>query len=301
MFGRDNTDRQFAEFCRTGNPDALATVFDRTAARLLRVAVWLTRSRADADDAVQRTFLQAIESRSLFEPGRPALPWLLGLLGNQVKKQRREYARTQVMVGPAVEVAVAEPEAQATCNELGEAVCTARNELGEMYRDVLRLHLEDGLNAKEIAQRLARPAGTVRTQLVRALEQLRDRLPAGFGAQLHAALDVRPSELMRTKRAVLSAAQVGGAVGAAGAAAGKVLLGAKALFAVPIVIASVTWFATSQSWAASGVGVNSASSRAVAKDAELDLAAGLAPTGDADLDELRVWALKSPIEELESH
>jgi hypothetical protein len=49
------------------------------------------------------------------------------------------------------------------------------------------------------------------------------------------------------------------------------------------------------------IGANSTSSSAAAKGAELDLAAGLAPTGDADLDELRVWALKSPIEELESH
>lgn len=49
------------------------------------------------------------------------------------------------------------------------------------------------------------------------------------------------------------------------------------------------------------IGVNSASSSAVAKDGGLDLAAGLAPTGDADLDELRGWALKAPIEELESH
>ena len=49
------------------------------------------------------------------------------------------------------------------------------------------------------------------------------------------------------------------------------------------------------------LGSNSAGGGAVAKDAELDLAAGLTPTGDADLDELRSWAIKSPIEELESH
>jgi hypothetical protein len=49
------------------------------------------------------------------------------------------------------------------------------------------------------------------------------------------------------------------------------------------------------------IGANSTSSNAGAKDGGLDLAAGLAPTGDADLDELRVWALKAPIEELESH
>ena len=49
------------------------------------------------------------------------------------------------------------------------------------------------------------------------------------------------------------------------------------------------------------MGVNAAGGAAVASDPKLDLTAGLAPTGDADLDELRAWALKSPIEELESH
>ena len=49
------------------------------------------------------------------------------------------------------------------------------------------------------------------------------------------------------------------------------------------------------------MGVNAAGGGAVASEPKLDLAAGLAPTGDADLDELRGWAIKSPIQELESH
>ena len=49
-------------------------------------------------------------------------------------------------------------------------------------------------------------------------------------------------------------------------------------------------------------GVRGAGGEGEAKgDAELDLAAGLVPTGDSDLNELRGWAIKSPIEELESH
>jgi hypothetical protein len=52
---------------------------------------------------------------------------------------------------------------------------------------------------------------------------------------------------------------------------------------------------------AAGVSSASGGSAAEPKEAELDLAAGLAPTGDADLDELRGWAIKSPIEELESN
>lgn len=43
------------------------------------------------------------------------------------------------------------------------------------------------------------------------------------------------------------------------------------------------------------------SAGAAARNGEPDLAAGLAPTGDSDLDELRAWALKDPIEELLRH
>ena len=35
----DPTDRRFAHFCRTGDPDALGDVFDATAGRLMRVAL----------------------------------------------------------------------------------------------------------------------------------------------------------------------------------------------------------------------------------------------------------------------
>jgi DNA-directed RNA polymerase specialized sigma24 family protein len=62
-FGLDPTNRRFRHYCRTGDPDALADVFDRTAGRLMRVALWLTGNRTDAEDLLQRTFLQVIETR----------------------------------------------------------------------------------------------------------------------------------------------------------------------------------------------------------------------------------------------
>ncbi|HEX5052098.1 MAG TPA: sigma factor [Planctomycetota bacterium] len=78
---------------RSGDPAALGAVFDRTAAELLHVAVWLCGNRADAEDLLQRTFVQAIEARAQFEPGRPVLPWLCGMLGNHARHLRRERAR----------------------------------------------------------------------------------------------------------------------------------------------------------------------------------------------------------------
>src|SRR5712671_949414 len=154
------TDRLFLRFCRGGDTTALGKVFDRTAPELLRVALYLRGNRADAEDLLQRTFLQAIESRASYDQRRRAVPWLLGILANFAKRLLRERAQRLA------------------------AVPRLRAELGEPYANVLQLHLEQGLQAKEIAERLGRPAGTVRTQLVRALELLRKRLPSGFVAGL---------------------------------------------------------------------------------------------------------------------
>lgn len=248
MFGRDHTDQRFAHYCRTGDPDALADVFDRTAGRLMRVALWLVGNRPDAEDLLQRTFLQAIEARASFELGRPVLPWLLGLLGNQARKLRSERQRATVVSAPADRVVDAVAEAAA--KELEHAVGAVRDRLGAPYSEVLRLHLEEGLNGKEIAERLARPAGTVRTQLVRALEQLRRHLPGGFVAGLAVLAVVDGAAIAAVRVGVLAAARavpapvpVGG-LAITTAKIGGLLMAKKFLLAVPLVLlllGSVVW------------------------------------------------------------
>jgi RNA polymerase sigma-70 factor (ECF subfamily) len=238
-FGRDSTDRRFAQFCRSGDPDALGDVFDRTAGRLMRVALWLAGNRADAEDLLQRTFLQAIETRQQFRAGERVLPWLMGLLGNQARKQRRERDRTAALRTQADRVA--DPEVDAAASELDAAVRAVRERLGEPYREVLALHLEQGLNAKEIAERLARPSGTVRTQLMRALELLRKKLPGGFVAGLTAIALVDASAMAAVRAAVIATARsaapmVVTGTGSAVTTIGGLLMAKKALVAVPLLL-----------------------------------------------------------------
>ena len=234
------TDRLFLRFCRRGDTDALAQVFDRVAPELLRVAVYLIGNRADAEDLLQRTFLAAIESRSAYDPRRRAMPWLLGILANHVKRVLRERGR-RLGEGVLPAAAVRDPAIEAADRELEANVVRLRDELGTPYREVLELHLEQGLNAKEIAARLGRPAGTVRTQLVRALEMLRRRLPSGFVA---AVVPFAPqvAVLAKVKGAVMAAAKVAAPVAAAAgvgmgvvsAVTGGVLVGKKILVVVPL-------------------------------------------------------------------
>jgi RNA polymerase sigma-70 factor (ECF subfamily) len=179
MSERDQLDLDFERFCRHADLEALGRVFDRTAPQLMRIALWLCGHRADAEDAVQRAFVQAIDARACFDSRRGALPWLIGLLTHQVGKIRRERSRKLL---PLPQPAVADPAVLAASNELQAALAAVVAQLGPAYHDVLRLHLQDGLDAHDIATRLQRPRGTVRTQLMRGLQSLRQRLPSGFVA-----------------------------------------------------------------------------------------------------------------------
>lgn len=176
-------DRLLRRFCRTGDPAALGALFDHAAPELLRVAAWLSGSRTDAEDLLQRTFVTVIERRENYDSKRAALPWLCGILGNHARKLKdkraREVRHHRHLVTEASDgsVTLTDPYDTAAEREVVAVVDRLRQELDSPYREVLDLHLGRGLGPAEIAARLDRPPGTVRTQLVRGLQRLRDRMP----------------------------------------------------------------------------------------------------------------------------
>lgn len=201
------TDRLLLRFSRTGDPRVLGRLFDRTAPELLRVATWLCGNRTDAEDLLQRTFVTVIEARSTYDPARRALPWLCGIVGNHAKKlHEQRQRRIDSSSGPAAQ---RDPAAIAADAELAAMVARLRAEMGSPYAEVLDLHLGQGLNAKEIAERLDRPAGTVRTQLVRALALLRKQLPTGFVAGMLIAPSVQAASLATVRAMVMAKSGVG--------------------------------------------------------------------------------------------
>lgn len=230
---RDRADRRFRDFCSTGDPEALAEVFDATAGPLSRVALWLAGNRTDAEDLLQGTFVKAIEARHDHQADLPVLPWLMGILGNEGRRLRRRRERSAVAVG--LPEPVQDPRDVAAVHELQGIVREIGEQLGKPYCEVLELHLERGLNCNEIAERLGRPAGTVRTQLVRALEGLRRRLPEGIvGATAVVAL--APECLAGVRRSVLARA---GELVPAGATAAPALAAAGVPAFAPIAVVAM--------------------------------------------------------------
>jgi RNA polymerase sigma-70 factor (ECF subfamily) len=237
-----SADRAFTLYQRTRSPRALAWVFDGTAPELLRLARHLASSEAAAEDLVQATFVTAIEASASHRQGERVLPWLVGILGNHARAARRK-ARRALDAERAQREHASDPVAEAAQQELHAQVSHAIAALPDVYRPVLRLYLEQGLEPGEIAHSLERPPGTVRAQVHRGLELLRGALPAAVGAR--AALAAGPARgITAVRDAVLTQGTQTGVLAAATTSMGVLtimnwkLLGAASAVAVA---AFLTW------------------------------------------------------------
>ncbi|MCP5043732.1 MAG: sigma-70 family RNA polymerase sigma factor, partial [bacterium] len=179
-------DQAFARYRAHGDPNDLATVFDRVASRLLLVAAHISPDPAAAEDLVQETFVHALESVQSFEPGRPVLPWLTTILRRRAIDRMR---RDDVLKGPSIDEVIlaakdSSPADTASEGEVLEQVERALEKMESPYRDCLVLRIVHGLSPTEIAHALNRKPGTVRMQLKRGLEELRTKLPIGIASVL---------------------------------------------------------------------------------------------------------------------
>lgn len=173
---RDPATDAFLRFCNAGDPQQLGVVFDRLAPELLLVASRLLPPGGDAQDVVQQTFVTAIQQRRRFDASRRVAPWLVGILMQHVRRERRRLRR-RIDAQRLQQQEAQDPAAAAMTREHAEAVLQAVAALPQPYRQVLQLHLVHGLPASAVAASLERPFRTVQSQLRRGLAQLKRALP----------------------------------------------------------------------------------------------------------------------------
>jgi len=151
-----------------------------------RVALSLTRNRADAEDLVQESLLRAYRAIDGFD-GRYPRAWLLTILRN-TERNRHRRRRPELLKepeiaeerGPATEADAVERRAED--REFDAAVTAALEQLPDNFRRVVELVDVDGLTYQEAADVLDVPLGTIMSRLHRARRRIRDLLvPAGFG------------------------------------------------------------------------------------------------------------------------
>ena len=206
--GSDGEDIVLVRQVAQGSEGALASLYDRHAAAVFRLALSVNRDRGVAEEVVQETFLALWNRAELFDPALGSLAsWLLAIARNRAIDRIRGAARRvpaapfSALVGDqpdeasAVDWLVASgdilavgapepgPEMALAARETQVAVARAIASLDGLERETILLAYRDGLSQSEIAARLGWPIGTVKTRSRRALRRLRAALEA------HAAAD----------------------------------------------------------------------------------------------------------------
>jgi RNA polymerase sigma-70 factor (ECF subfamily) len=183
------------------HPDAWAAFEGEVlphADRLFRLAMWFERNRADAEDVVQETMMQALRSFHRFQPGTNCRAWLTTILQRIVSNRRRAKGRSIVVNDPDDRIAHTVPFVPPIPQDLtDELVLSSLRRLPTTFQEVILLCDIEDLSYKEAAEALAIPIGTVMSRLHRGRAQLRAELVAtnaAFAGRQPAGEDVDTSQ-----------------------------------------------------------------------------------------------------------
>ncbi|HSD72348.1 MAG TPA: sigma-70 family RNA polymerase sigma factor [Thermoanaerobaculia bacterium] len=179
---RDRSDPALVAAMERRDADALASLYDRHAARLLGLAYRILGETGEAEEVVQEVFLYAWRSAGSFDSTRGSvLAWLL--IATRSRAIDRIRARRPVA---AVESSGRDPldelparedvEGTSASREWEEACRRAIRGLPPEQRRVLELAYFGGLTHPEISERTATPLGTVKTRIRLGLMKLRESM-----------------------------------------------------------------------------------------------------------------------------
>jgi RNA polymerase sigma-70 factor (ECF subfamily) len=176
-------DDALVERARLGDAVAYAGLVERYQDVAFRVAFITLGSAQEAEDAAQEAFIKAYYALPRFRSGAAFRPWLLQIVANQAKNQRRAGGRRgnlalRATAEESARGAAPSPEVDALLAERRQALLTAVNGLRNEDRLVVAYRYFFELSEGEMAGALGCARGTVKSRLSRALGRLRQVVTA---------------------------------------------------------------------------------------------------------------------------
>jgi len=187
-----NDDGELVRLARAGDHGAFYALVSRYQRGLYRAALAITRSPADAEDVLQETFLRAFEHLDQFRGEARFQTWLTQIALNTARMRlRKEHGdlwesldrprETEDGVLPRDVTEWREnPEQLLSRQEIERHLHQALNGLPAGYRAVIALRDLQMLSTQETADLLGLSVANVKTRLLRARLQLRERLAPHF-------------------------------------------------------------------------------------------------------------------------
>lgn len=155
----------------TGVPPVRGTeaLFEAYGDMVYRLAALRTRSASDAEDILQEVFVRYLKRTPVFEDAEHQKAWFIRVTINCTKTLLTSAWHRHAVTG--VEHEDAAPQQEDT-SDVYEAVLA----LPKKYRTVVHLFYYEDYSIREIAELTGSTENTVKSQLFRARDMLRDRL-----------------------------------------------------------------------------------------------------------------------------
>ena len=165
---------------QSNDSNALEILFDRYARLVLSIARGVVRDNGEAEDVVQETFFHLYKKSMLFD-GSKGSPknWILQIALHRALDRKAHLTRRGFYAGTDIgslgDTLLGETDLE---REIGAKLNRAQlekafEELPDIQRLTLELFYFEGLNLREISERLNEPLGNTRHHFYRGLERLR--------------------------------------------------------------------------------------------------------------------------------
>lgn len=179
--------------CR-GVAAAFRTIMERNNRRLFRVTRSVLKNDADAEDAVQETYLRAFASLDTYAGAAALSTWLTSIALNEALgrlRRRRTMINLDEIAGaaadgsesaarvipfPLTQPTASDPEHAAARTEIQRLLERAIDDLPDSFRMTFVLRFVEQMSVEETAACLGVPAETVKTRVHRAKRRLRQAL-----------------------------------------------------------------------------------------------------------------------------
>jgi RNA polymerase sigma-70 factor (ECF subfamily) len=181
-------DVALVERAKAGDEAAFEQLIRQYDRQIFRIARHITQNKEDAEDIVQDTFLKAYQKLEQFQGNSKFYTWLVRIAVNEslMRLRKRRNSKT-VSMDEDVQTEdgsvprdfadwTPNPEQQYGQGELGDILRKTIQGLPPGFRSVFTLRDVENLSTEETAEALGLSVPAVKSRLLRARLQLRERL-----------------------------------------------------------------------------------------------------------------------------
>ncbi len=187
-----NEEQALVERAKAGDPEAFSRLVDKYERKIFRLAKHITQNDEDAEDVLQESFLKAYSNLDNFQMQSKFYTWLVRIAVNEalMKLRKRKSDRSVSLDEPheteedtvTREIAVwdDDPEKKFSRDELHDILQKAVDQLKPAFRTVFVLRDIEEMSTEETAEALGISIPAVKSRLLRARLQLREKLTRLF-------------------------------------------------------------------------------------------------------------------------